>query len=767
MEGRDTPFRDPAQPPHELPHTPLSKFFRTVAGPDDTPYPNKDETPNVYYARMLKDPSFAEQVGNQSVTTKDANHFRYICNLHPETYIEEGSIVKCDKVNGRWWTIDKIPTSEDSGMVAYSFGSYVVVLDDRDGSILWGPTLITHEQCPAHPDADYWEQFRAGWMQSPPGPEIDGMKYLRATRVQFDRRGNLFVAYSLVEIKYIGDLWQAAQPVGAVTTQGMIRFDYDLENRTFSKTWQADYSKRFAAGISSSLNQLGWVREFVTNHGQAFAAFDVDDSEGLVFYAAAGWDVTIDDSEIMTVEHFWQLYHQTSFVNPELECAYMLKIDAETGEELDRWIAGQTGHASQLQPGQVFDVPQFRGVFPNSYPFPVGTGSVRTPGNGRVYVLSRAIPDSVFNSPGRYRREGVAGTAKVIEMRIMQFDYDGVWRDAGGFLGGPSGYDVHGRHDDFTFQWTRENPSDPYRLEMFVAADGIGFPIGSPQTCALAQTNDGLPAARYGESGFLMIQPDPAPGQVSAFGGINLGADLNPPLLLWIALKFCNWLRSGTDGFPIASNGYSGLAHPPVSSVDLHGNRGLIAMTAGFGYTDARGNQRRSYNLWLDRDLSYQPLPAADQIERRLNPDDGLGWKGFGWQRGARYGDFIRYDTNDDSGVSNGTAIWSFALSARDWEKFNTPQIINKEDRVYKVDQSANIIWSSLGETLNPTHELWNLSGSSQAFVPLAGEGLGSSCDVYDPRENPDSSSFESNFVGRRFVPADDEQIGPTPPDAT
>lgn len=82
-------------------------WFITAAGPDATAYPSEGDTPNVYYARKVRNPTYTQAVGNQSVTYETTSEYAFICNLHPETYIEEGSLLKCWHENGRWWTIDK------------------------------------------------------------------------------------------------------------------------------------------------------------------------------------------------------------------------------------------------------------------------------------------------------------------------------------------------------------------------------------------------------------------------------------------------------------------------------------------------------------------------------------------------------------------------------------------------------------------------------------------------------------------------------------
>lgn len=84
------------------------RFFKTAAGPDETEYPEEAQGVNVYYARELRNVSYPKEVGAQTLTYEETERFNYVCNLEPEKYIEEGSVVLGFLENGRWWTIDKV-----------------------------------------------------------------------------------------------------------------------------------------------------------------------------------------------------------------------------------------------------------------------------------------------------------------------------------------------------------------------------------------------------------------------------------------------------------------------------------------------------------------------------------------------------------------------------------------------------------------------------------------------------------------------------------
>lgn len=118
-------------------------WFETVAGPDMTPYPSEGDSPNVYYAKRVRNVSFEETVGQQEVTYADTTEFVHICNLEPEKYIEEGSLIKGWCENSRWWTIDK--TSQQlvwqGGNVFLAHQNLLWGWKSKDGS----PFIDTHD----------------------------------------------------------------------------------------------------------------------------------------------------------------------------------------------------------------------------------------------------------------------------------------------------------------------------------------------------------------------------------------------------------------------------------------------------------------------------------------------------------------------------------------------------------------------------------------------------------------------------------------------
>lgn len=83
-------------------------LFRTVNPPSPATYPTEASTPTVYYARMLTNPSFPREVGNQTLSYDYTDKYDYIFNLEVEKYIEVGAVVLCFFQNGQWYTIDKV-----------------------------------------------------------------------------------------------------------------------------------------------------------------------------------------------------------------------------------------------------------------------------------------------------------------------------------------------------------------------------------------------------------------------------------------------------------------------------------------------------------------------------------------------------------------------------------------------------------------------------------------------------------------------------------
>lgn len=116
MMERENQRRLPAAFSGEMPSVIRMKFFQTVAGPDDTPYPEQPEdpedNPTVYYATMLKNPTYDQEVGLQGLVASSTTKKVHIYNMEPRNYIEEGSKILGWEINNRWWTIDKVREDE-------------------------------------------------------------------------------------------------------------------------------------------------------------------------------------------------------------------------------------------------------------------------------------------------------------------------------------------------------------------------------------------------------------------------------------------------------------------------------------------------------------------------------------------------------------------------------------------------------------------------------------------------------------------------------
>lgn len=84
------------------------RFFLSVAGPGMTAYPAISSSPTVYYGRMLKNVTFTETVGAQSLSYSTTDNYDYFFNLATEDYVEEGSVVLCFELGNQWYTIDKV-----------------------------------------------------------------------------------------------------------------------------------------------------------------------------------------------------------------------------------------------------------------------------------------------------------------------------------------------------------------------------------------------------------------------------------------------------------------------------------------------------------------------------------------------------------------------------------------------------------------------------------------------------------------------------------
>lgn len=121
------------QPAQEMPLVPRFEFFQTLAGPGETAYPDSGDDPTVYYGRQLKNVTFTETPGAQSISYDTTDHYGCIYNLSTGDYIEESSVLLCQRKNGRWWTVDKVKDRT----VAAVLGSTVYGLSAATGATRW------------------------------------------------------------------------------------------------------------------------------------------------------------------------------------------------------------------------------------------------------------------------------------------------------------------------------------------------------------------------------------------------------------------------------------------------------------------------------------------------------------------------------------------------------------------------------------------------------------------------------------------------------
>lgn len=114
--------------PQNIPNLFERAFFKTISGPGATPYPADGLTPptNVYYCRRLKNVTYTQTPGAQTLNSVDLDSYEYIMNLEPSKYIEEGSKIWGFKMDSRWYTIDKV-TADLCTHRMY----------DLDGNLLW------------------------------------------------------------------------------------------------------------------------------------------------------------------------------------------------------------------------------------------------------------------------------------------------------------------------------------------------------------------------------------------------------------------------------------------------------------------------------------------------------------------------------------------------------------------------------------------------------------------------------------------------------
>lgn len=130
---RENEIRERYQQPTSMPSVPRKEFFLTLAGPGATAYPDAGDSPNVYYARQLKNVTFTETPGAQTVTYDTTDHYACVLNLESSNYIEAGSILLCDRKNGRWWTVDKVTGYTIAAVITDT----VYALQSASGTTLW------------------------------------------------------------------------------------------------------------------------------------------------------------------------------------------------------------------------------------------------------------------------------------------------------------------------------------------------------------------------------------------------------------------------------------------------------------------------------------------------------------------------------------------------------------------------------------------------------------------------------------------------------
>ena len=104
------------------------RFFKTIAGPGDTPYPSDGENPpvNVYHVCWQANPDYEETPGAQEFHSVDTSANGFILNLKPERYMPLGTKGLAFLENGKYYTWDDIP----NGFVTHR--KY-----DVDGNLLW------------------------------------------------------------------------------------------------------------------------------------------------------------------------------------------------------------------------------------------------------------------------------------------------------------------------------------------------------------------------------------------------------------------------------------------------------------------------------------------------------------------------------------------------------------------------------------------------------------------------------------------------------
>ena len=246
-------------------------FFQTCAGPDETAYPEEGVS-NVYYAQRLKNVGFTKAIGTTTLSSTATGKYAYLFNLSTEDYIEEGSIVQCWKLNGQWYTIDKVKCQQvyavchDQGDVTYltpADGSEIdTITPTASGLAGFGPSFV----------ADCRVYVGGG-----SGSRVLGLEAEEGT-----------IAVS-VSVGITGELRQSQYASGRemLLTNGTAgrRYSYDLDRDT---TLEADYdppisagSTQWCAGIdefSASGNGIiiGWGK----TSGGYCAGYDRDPTSG-------------------------------------------------------------------------------------------------------------------------------------------------------------------------------------------------------------------------------------------------------------------------------------------------------------------------------------------------------------------------------------------------------------------------------------------------------------------------------------------------------
>lgn len=166
-------------------------WFITAAGPGATAYPSEGSSPNVYYARRVRNPSYAQTVGQQEVTYSTTTEYAHVCNLEAEKYIEEGSLIKCWHENGRWWTIDKTRASLlFVGMGAFPAFTPLVGLYNPTTGDLIGETLSDWPSTSGNVVLARTGQSGAVWTLGPSGLR----KWSRAGTLLWGKAGGVSMA---------------------------------------------------------------------------------------------------------------------------------------------------------------------------------------------------------------------------------------------------------------------------------------------------------------------------------------------------------------------------------------------------------------------------------------------------------------------------------------------------------------------------------------------------------------------------------------------